>query len=138
MGEGVAEYQGAYKVSQGLLDEFGARRVVDTPITEHGFTGLGIGAAMYGLRPIVEFMTFNFAMQAIDQIVNSAAKTHYMSGGQISSPTVFRGPNGAAARVAAQPSQSSASWYAHLPGPQAVAPYSAAHAHGPPTSPPHP
>ncbi|MGF1631147.1 MAG: pyruvate dehydrogenase complex E1 component subunit beta [Kiloniellaceae bacterium] len=130
MGEEVAEYQGAYKVSQGLLDEFGARRVVDTPITEHGFAGLGVGAAMYGLRPIVEFMTFNFAMQAIDQIINSAAKTHYMSGGQISSPIVFRGPNGAAARVAAQHSQCYASWYAHVPGLKVVAPYSAADAKG--------
>jgi len=130
MGEEVAEYQGAYKVSQGLLDEFGARRVVDTPITEHGFTGLGVGAAMYGLRPIVEFMTFNFAMQAIDQIINSAAKTHYMSGGQVSSPIVFRGANGAAARVAAQHSQCYASWYAHIPGLKVVAPYSAADAKG--------
>ncbi len=130
MGEEVAEYQGAYKVSQGLLDEFGARRVVDTPITEHGFAGLGVGAAMYGLRPIVEFMTFNFAMQAIDQILNSAAKTHYMSGGQISSPMVFRGPNGAAARVAAQHSQCYASWYAHVPGLKVVSPYSAADAKG--------
>jgi len=130
MGEEVAEYQGAYKVSQGLLDEFGARRVVDTPITEHGFTGLGVGAAMYGLRPVVEFMTFNFAMQAIDQIINSAAKTHYMSGGQVSSPMVFRGPNGAAARVAAQHSQCYASWYAHVPGLKVVAPYSAADAKG--------
>ncbi|HEY9538833.1 MAG TPA: pyruvate dehydrogenase complex E1 component subunit beta [Kiloniellaceae bacterium] len=130
MGEEVAEYQGAYKVSQGLLDEFGARRVVDTPITEHGFAGLGVGAAMYGLRPIVEFMTFNFAMQAIDQIVNSAAKTHYMSGGQVSSPIVFRGPNGAAARVAAQHSQCYASWYAHIPGLKVVAPYTAADAKG--------
>ncbi|GAB4361141.1 MAG: pyruvate dehydrogenase complex E1 component subunit beta [Kiloniellaceae bacterium] len=130
MGEEVAEYQGAYKVSQGLLDEFGARRVVDTPITEHGFTGLGVGAAMYGLRPIVEFMTFNFAMQAIDQIINSAAKTHYMSGGQVSSPIVFRGANGAAARVAAQHSQCYASWYAHVPGLKVVAPYSAADAKG--------
>ncbi len=130
MGEEVAEYQGAYKVSQGLLDEFGARRVVDTPITEHGFAGLGVGAAMYGLRPIVEFMTFNFAMQAIDQIINSAAKTHYMSGGQVSSPMVFRGPNGAAARVAAQHSQCYASWYAHVPGLKVVSPYSAADAKG--------
>ncbi len=130
MGEEVAEYQGAYKVSQGLLDEFGPRRVVDTPITEHGFAGLGVGAAMYGLRPIVEFMTFNFAMQAIDHIINSAAKTHYMSGGQISSPIVFRGPNGAAARVAAQHSQCYASWYAHIPGLKVVAPYSAADAKG--------
>jgi pyruvate dehydrogenase E1 component beta subunit len=130
MGEEVAEYQGAYKVSQGLLEEFGARRVVDTPITEHGFAGLGVGAAMYGLRPIVEFMTFNFAMQAIDHIINSAAKTHYMSGGQVSSPIVFRGPNGAAARVAAQHSQCYASWYAHVPGLKVVAPYSAADAKG--------
>ncbi|WP_299617086.1 pyruvate dehydrogenase complex E1 component subunit beta [Pelagibius sp.] len=130
MGEEVAEYQGAYKVSQGLLDEFGAKRVVDTPITEHGFAGLGVGAAMYGLRPIVEFMTFNFAMQAVDQIINSAAKTHYMSGGQITSPIVFRGPNGAAARVAAQHSQCYASWYAHIPGLKVVSPYSAADAKG--------
>ncbi|MEM7169495.1 MAG: pyruvate dehydrogenase complex E1 component subunit beta [Pseudomonadota bacterium] len=130
MGEEVAQYQGAYKVSQGLLDEFGAKRVVDTPITEHGFTGLGVGAAMYGLRPIVEFMTFNFAMQAIDHIINSAAKTLYMSGGQISSPIVFRGANGAAARVAAQHSQCYASWYAHVPGLKVVAPYSAADAKG--------
>ena len=130
MGEEVAEYQGAYKVSQGLLDEFGARRVVDTPITEHGFAGLGVGAAMYGLRPIVEFMTFNFAMQAVDQIINSAAKTHYMSGGQVSSPIVFRGPNGAAARVAAQHSQCYASWYAHIPGLKVVSPYTAADAKG--------
>ena len=117
MGEEVAQYQGAYKVSQGLLEEFGDRRVIDTPITEHGFTGLGVGAAFGGLRPIVEFMTFNFAMQAIDQIINSAAKTRYMSGGQMSCPIVFRGPNGAAARVAAQHSQCYASWYAHVPGP---------------------
>jgi pyruvate dehydrogenase E1 component beta subunit len=130
MGEEVAEYQGAYKVSQGLLDEFGPKRVIDTPITEHGFAGLGVGAAMYGLRPIVEFMTFNFAMQAMDQIVNSAGKTHYMSGGQISSPIVFRGPNGAAARVAAQHSQCYASWYAHVPGLKVVAPWSAADAKG--------
>jgi len=130
MGEEVAEYQGAYKVSQGLLDEFGARRVVDTPITENGFAGLGVGAAMYGLRPIIEFMTFNFAMQAIDHILNSAAKTHYMSGGQLSSPIVFRGANGAAARVAAQHSQCYASWYAHVPGLKVVAPYSAADAKG--------
>jgi len=130
MGEEVAEYQGAYKVSQGLLDEFGAKRVIDTPITEHGFAGIGVGAAFYGLRPIVEFMTFNFAMQAIDQIVNSAAKTRYMSGGQISSPIVFRGPNGAAARVAAQHSQCYASWYAHVPGLKVLAPYSAADAKG--------
>src|SRR6185295_11007187 len=116
MGEEVAQYQGAYKVSQGLLQEFGARRVIDTPITEHGFTGLGVGAAFAGLRPIVEFMTWNFAMQAIDQIINSAAKTRYMSGGQMSSPIVFRGPNGPAARVAAQHSQDYSSWYAHVPG----------------------
>ena len=118
MGEEVAEYQGAYKVSQGLLEEFGPRRVIDTPITEHGFTGLGVGAAFAGLRPIVEFMTFNFAMQAMDQIINSAAKSLYMSGGQISAPMVFRGPNGAAARVAAQHSQNYASWFAHVPGTQ--------------------
>ncbi|WOJ89428.1 pyruvate dehydrogenase complex E1 component subunit beta [Methylocapsa polymorpha] len=130
IGEEVAEYQGAYKITQGLLEEFGARRVVDTPITEHAFTGLGIGAAMAGLRPIVEFMTFNFAMQAMDQIVNSAAKTHYMSGGQMSCPIVFRGPNGAAARVAAQHSQDYASWYSHIPGLKVVAPYSAADAKG--------
>ncbi len=130
MGEEVAEYQGAYKVSQGLLDEFGPERVIDTPITEHGFTGLGVGAAMFGLRPIVEFMTFNFAMQAIDHIINSAAKTHYMSGGQISSPIVFRGANGAAARVGAQHSQCYASWYAHVPGLKVVSPYSAADAKG--------
>jgi pyruvate dehydrogenase E1 component subunit beta len=130
MGEEVAEYQGAYKVSQGLLDEFGPRRVIDTPITEHGFAGIGVGAAMHGLRPIVEFMTFNFAMQAIDQIINSASKTHYMSGGQIESPIVFRGPNGAAARVGAQHSQCYASWYAHCPGLKVVAPASAADAKG--------
>ena len=130
MGEEVAEYQGAYKVSQGLLDEFGARRVIDTPITEHGFTGIGVGSAMYGLRPIVEFMTFNFAMQAIDQIVNSASKTLYMSGGQIQNAVVFRGPNGAAARVAAQHSQCYASWYAHCPGLKVIAPWSAADAKG--------
>jgi pyruvate dehydrogenase E1 component beta subunit len=130
MGEEVAEYQGAYKISQGLLDEFGARRVVDTPITEHGFTGLGVGAAFLGLRPIVEFMTFNFAMQALDQIVNSAAKTLYMSGGQMGCPIVFRGPNGAAARVAAQHSQCYASWYAHCPGLKVVSPWSAADAKG--------
>jgi pyruvate dehydrogenase E1 component beta subunit len=115
MGEEVAEYQGAYKVSQGLLEEFGAKRVIDTPITEQGFAGLGVGAAFAGLKPIVEFMTFNFAMQAIDQIINSAAKTLYMSGGQMGCPIVFRGPNGAAARVAAQHSQCYASWYAHCP-----------------------
>ncbi len=126
MGEDVAEYQGAYKVSQGLLEEFGERRVIDTPISEHGFTGLGIGAAMAGLRPIVEFMTWNFAMQAMDQIINSAAKTRYMSGGQMHCPIVFRGPNGAAARVAAQHSQEYASWYAHVPGLKVIAPFTAA------------
>ncbi|MCG7362241.1 pyruvate dehydrogenase complex E1 component subunit beta [Roseomonas sp. ACRSG] len=130
LGEEVAQYQGAYKVSQGLLDEFGPRRVVDTPITEHGFTGMAVGAAMSGLRPIVEFMTFNFSMQAIDQIINSAAKTLYMSGGQLGCPIVFRGPNGAAARVAAQHSQCYASWYAHVPGLKVVAPWSAADAKG--------
>ncbi|MFQ6018894.1 MAG: pyruvate dehydrogenase complex E1 component subunit beta [Kiloniellaceae bacterium] len=130
MGEEVAEYEGAYKVSQGLLDEFGAKRVIDTPITEHGFAGVGVGSAFYGLKPIVEFMTFNFAMQAIDQIVNSAAKTRYMSGGQVSTPIVFRGPNGAAARVAAQHSQCYASWYAHIPGLKVIAPWSAADAKG--------
>jgi len=126
MGEEVGQYQGAYKVSQGLLEEFGERRVIDTPITEHGFTGIGVGAAMAGLRPIVEFMTFNFAMQAMDQIINSAAKTNYMSGGQMRCPIVFRGPNGAAARVAAQHSQCFASWYAHIPGLKVIAPWSAA------------
>jgi pyruvate dehydrogenase E1 component beta subunit len=126
IGEEVAEYQGAYKVSQGLLEEFGPRRVVDTPITEQGFTGLGVGAGYAGLRPIVEFMTFNFAMQAIDQIINSASKTRYMSGGQMSCPIVFRGPNGVAARVAAQHSQCYASWYAHCPGLKVVAPYTGA------------
>jgi len=130
MGEEVAEYQGAYKVTQGLLDEFGARRVIDTPITEQGFAGIGVGAAYHGLRPIVEFMTFNFAMQAIDQIVNSAAKTRYMSGGQMESPIVFRGPNGAASRVGAQHSQCYASWYSHVPGLIVVAPHSAADAKG--------
>ena len=130
MGEEVAQYQGAYKVSQGLLDEFGEKRVIDTPITEHGFAGLGVGAAFAGLRPIVEFMTFNFAMQAMDQLINSAAKTHYMSGGQMSAPIVFRGPNGAASRVAAQHSQCYASWYAHCPGLKVVAPYAAADAKG--------
>jgi pyruvate dehydrogenase E1 component beta subunit len=130
IGEEVAEYQGAYKVTQGLLEEFGPKRVVDTPITEYGFAGLGTGAAMGGLRPIVEFMTFNFAMQAIDAIVNSAAKTNYMSGGQMRCPVVFRGPNGAAARVAAQHSQNYASWYAHVPGLVVIAPYSAADAKG--------
>jgi pyruvate dehydrogenase E1 component beta subunit len=130
MGEEVAEYQGAYKVSQGLLEEFGARRVIDTPITEAGFAGIGIGAAMAGLKPIVEFMTFNFAMQAIDQIVNSAAKTNYMSGGLVNVPIVFRGPNGAASRVAAQHSQCYASWYGHIPGLKVVAPFSAGDAKG--------
>ena len=130
MGEEVAEYQGAYKVSQGLLDEFGSKRVIDTPITEHGFTGIAVGSAFAGLRPIVEFMTFNFAMQAIDQIVNSAAKTLYMSGGQMGAPMVFRGPNGAAARVGAQHSQDYAAWYAHIPGLKVVQPYSASDAKG--------
>ena len=130
MGEEVAQYQGAYKISQGLLDEFGEKRVVDMPITEHGFTGMAVGAAMNGLKPIVEFMTFNFAMQAIDQIINSAAKTLYMSGGQMGCPIVFRGPNGAASRVAAQHSQDYASWYAHCPGLKVVAPYSSADAKG--------
>jgi pyruvate dehydrogenase E1 component beta subunit len=130
MGEEVAQYQGAYKISQGMLDEFGPRRVLDTPITEHGFTGMAVGAAMNGLKPIVEFMTFNFAMQAIDQIINSAAKTLYMSGGQMGCPIVFRGPNGAAARVGAQHSQCYASWYAHCPGLKVVAPWSAADAKG--------
>jgi len=126
MGEEVAEYQGAYKVSQGILEEFGPRRVIDTPISEHGFAGLGIGAAMAGLRPIVEFMTWNFAMQAMDQLINSAAKTRYMSGGQMHCPIVFRGPDGAAARVAAQHSQEYGSWYAHVPGLIVIAPYTAA------------
>jgi pyruvate dehydrogenase E1 component beta subunit len=130
MGEEVAQYQGAYKISQGLLDEFGPKRVVDTPITEHGFAGMAVGAAMNGLKPIVEFMTFNFAMQAMDQIINSAAKTRYMSGGQMQTPIVFRGPNGAAARVAAQHSQCYASWYAHVPGLKVLAPYSSADAKG--------
>jgi pyruvate dehydrogenase E1 component beta subunit len=130
MGEEVAQYQGAYKVSQGLLEEFGPKRVVDTPITEHGFAGLGVGAAFGGLRPIVEFMTMNFAMQAMDQLVNSAAKTRYMSGGQMSCPIVFRGPNGAAARVAAQHSQDYSAWYAHVPGFKVVSPYFAADAKG--------
>ncbi|MCC1481504.1 pyruvate dehydrogenase complex E1 component subunit beta [Roseibaca sp. Y0-43] len=130
MGEEVAEYQGAYKITQGLLDEFGAKRVIDTPITEHGFAGIGVGAAFGGLRPIVEFMTFNFAMQAIDQIINSAAKTLYMSGGQMGCPIVFRGPNGAAARVGAQHSQCYAAWYSHVPGLKVVMPYSAADAKG--------
>ncbi|TVQ58729.1 MAG: pyruvate dehydrogenase complex E1 component subunit beta [Rhodobacteraceae bacterium] len=130
MGEEVAEYQGAYKITQGLLDEFGSKRVVDTPITEHGFAGVGVGAAFGGLKPIVEFMTFNFAMQAIDQIINSAAKTLYMSGGLMGCPIVFRGPNGAAARVAAQHSQDYAAWYAHIPGLKVCMPYSAADAKG--------
>ncbi len=130
MGEEVAQYQGAYKVSRDLLQEFGEQRVIDTPITEHGFAGLGVGAAMAGLKPIVEFMTFNFAMQAIDHIINSAAKTHYMSGGQILCPVVFRGPNGAAARVAAQHSQDYSSWYANVPGLKVIAPYDAADAKG--------
>jgi pyruvate dehydrogenase E1 component beta subunit len=130
MGEEVAQYQGAYKVSRGLLDEFGPKRVIDTPITEHGFAGLGVGAAMAGLKPIVEFMTFNFAMQAIDHIINSAAKTLYMSGGQIRASIVFRGPNGAASRVAAQHSQDYAAWYGHVPGLKVVAPYDAADAKG--------
>ena len=130
MGEEVAQYQGAYKVSQGLLEEFGEKRVIDTPITEHGFAGLGVGAAFGGLRPIVEFMTFNFAMQAIDQIINSASKTLYMSGGQMGCPMVFRGPNGAASRVGAQHSQCYASWYAHCPGLRVLAPWSAADAKG--------
>ncbi len=130
LGEEVAQYQGAYKISQGLLDEFGARRVIDTPITEHGFTGMAVGAALNGLRPIVEFMTFNFSMQAMDQIINSAAKTLYMSGGQMGCPIVFRGPNGAASRVGAQHSQCYASWYAHVPGLKVVAPWSSADAKG--------
>ena len=130
IGEEVAQYQGAYKISQGLLDEFGPRRVIDTPITEHGFTGMAVGAALNGLRPIVEFMTFNFAMQAMDQIINSAAKTLYMSGGQMGCPIVFRGPNGAASRVGAQHSQCYASWYAHVPGLKVVAPWSSADAKG--------
>jgi pyruvate dehydrogenase E1 component beta subunit len=130
MGEEVAEYQGAYKVTQGLLQEFGAMRVIDTPITEHGFAGLGIGAAFAGLKPIVEFMTFNFAMQAMDQLINSAAKTRYMSGGQMGASIVFRGPNGPAARVAAQHSQDYSAWYSHIPGLKVIAPYSAADAKG--------
>jgi len=130
IGEEVAQYQGAYKVSQGLLEEFGERRIVDTPISEHAFAGLGVGAAFAGLRPIVEFMTFNFAMQAIDQIINSAAKTRYMSGGQMSASVVFRGPNGAAARVAAQHSQCYAAWYGHIPGLKVIMPYTAADAKG--------
>ena len=130
IGEEVGQYQGAYKISQGLLDEFGAKRVIDMPITEHGFTGMAVGAAMTGLKPIVEFMTFNFSMQAIDHIINSAAKTLYMSGGQLGCPITFRGPNGAASRVAAQHSQCYASWYAHCPGLKVVAPWSAADAKG--------
>ena len=130
MGEEVAEYQGAYKVTQALLDEFGPQRVIDTPITEYGFAGIGTGAAMGGLRPIVEFMTFNFAMQAIDHIINSSGKTLYMSGGQIRSSIVFRGPNGAASRVGAQHSQDYAAWYGHVPGLKVVAPYDAADAKG--------
>ena len=130
LGEEVAQYQGAYKISQGLLDEFGAKRVIDTPITEHGFAGMAVGAALNGLRPIVEFMTFNFAMQAMDHIINSAAKTLYMSGGQMGCPIVFRGPNGAASRVGAQHSQCYASWYAHVPGLKVVSPWSAADAKG--------
>ena len=130
MGEEVAEYQGAYKITQGLLDKFGSKRVVDTPITEHGFTGLAIGAALGGTKPIVEFMTINFAMQAIDQIINSAAKTHYMSGGLLTCPIVFRGPNGAASRVGAQHSQCYAAWYSHVPGLKVIAPYSSSDAKG--------
>lgn len=130
MGEEVAEYQGAYKITQGLLQEFGDRRVIDTPITEHGFAGIGVGASLTGLRPIVEFMTFNFAMQAIDHIINSAAKTLYMSGGQLGAPIVFRGPNGAAARVGAQHSQDYAAWYSHIPGLKVIQPYSASDAKG--------
>jgi len=130
MGEEVAEYQGAYKVTQGLLEEFGARRVIDTPITEHGFTGVGVGAAFDGLKPIVEFMTFNFAMQAMDQLINSAAKTQYMSGGQVKVSIVFRGPNGPASRVAAQHSQDYSAWYSHIPGLKVIAPSTAADAKG--------
>src|SRR5437016_4401254 len=130
MGEEVAECQGAYKVTQGLLQEFGAKRVIDTPITEHGFAGLGVGAALAGLKPIVEFMTFNFAMQAMDHLINSAAKTQYMSGGQVGVSIVFRGPNGPAARVAAQHSQDYSAWYSHIPGLKVIAPYSAADAKG--------
>jgi pyruvate dehydrogenase E1 component subunit beta len=130
MGEEVAEYQGAYKVTQGLLDEFGARRVIDTPITEHGFTGVGVGAALAGLKPVVEFMTFNFAMQAMDQLINSAAKTQYMSGGQVKVSIVFRGPNGPASRVAAQHSQDYSAWYSHIPGLKVIAPSNAADAKG--------
>jgi len=130
MGEEVAEYQGAYKVTQGLLQEFGAKRVIDTPITEHGFAGLGVGAALAGLKPVVEFMTFNFAMQAMDQLINSAAKTLYMSGGQMACQIVFRGPNGVASRVAAQHSQDYSSWYSHIPGLKVIAPSTAADAKG--------
>ena len=130
IGEEVAEYQGAYKVTRGLLQEFGPKRVIDTPITEHGFAGLGVGAAFMGLKPIVEFMTVNFGMQAIDQIINSAAKTLYMSGGQMGCPIVFRGPNGAASRVGAQHSQCFASWYAHCPGLKVVSPYDGASSKG--------
>ena len=130
MGEEVGQYQGAYKISQGMLDEFGENRVIDTPITEHGFTGIAVGAAFAGLRPIVEFMTFNFAMQAMDQIINSAAKTLYMAGGQMGCSIVFRGPNGAAARVAAQHSQDYAAWYSQIPGLKVVVPYTAADAKG--------
>lgn len=130
MGEEVAEYQGAYKITQGLLQEFGEKRVIDTPITEYGFTGMATGAAFMGLKPVVEFMTFNFAMQAIDHIINSAAKTHYMSGGQVRCPIVFRGPNGAAARVGAQHSQCYAAWYGHVPGVKVVAPYDSTDAKG--------
>ena len=130
MGEEVAEYEGAYKVTQGLLEEFGDKRVIDTPITEHGFTGIGVGAAFGNLKPIIEFMTFNFSMQAIDQIINSAAKTLYMSGGQMGCPIVFRGPNGAASRVAAQHSQCFASWYSHVPGLKVVSPWSSEDAKG--------
>jgi pyruvate dehydrogenase E1 component beta subunit len=130
MGEEVAEYQGAYKVTQGLLDEFGAQRVIDTPITEHGFAGVGIGAALAGLKPIVEFMTFNFAMQGMDQLINSAAKTQYMSGGQVKVAIVFRGPNGPASRVAAQHSQDYSAWYSHIPGLKVIAPSNAADAKG--------
>ena len=130
MGEEVAEYEGAYKVTQGLLEKFGDKRVIDTPITEHGFTGIGVGAAFGNLKPIVEFMTFNFSMQAIDQIINSAAKTLYMSGGQMGCPIVFRGPNGAASRVAAQHSQCFASWYSHVPGLKVVSPWSSEDAKG--------
>ncbi len=130
LGEEIAEYNGAYKVTQGLLEKFGSKRIIDTPISEHGFTGMAVGAAFNGLKPIVEFMTFNFSMQAIDQIVNSAAKTCYMSGGLISCPIVFRGPNGAAARVAAQHSQNYAAWYSHIPGIKVIAPYSAEDAYG--------